>query len=194
MLRLCLLLLTAAWAVPRAEESQGVVSNSCHFGTYALDFRLLPELCEVGSCPAALDTDIVVGPSTLRAPGGILDLGPLTGDFFNLGVTVPTEGYTDSAAFHLKRLYALKLKRGGHALFAETRGFVGGCLHYNFGWRVNEYGPTFDPDVSALRPHAGKVPAAGTWGRVDAARPSHSADGRRLKPDRPGVLPFYPRQ
>lgn len=150
-----------------AAESAGVVLNHCAAGPIVFAFSALPESCSVDwtapRCPQSGPGDVTLAFGVLKAPGGIMDLGPLEEFDMAHEMAVPSAGYMDSVPFRPRHLYAMKVGEKGFALFAEVRNFIGGCLHQEFRWRYNDSGNHFSHGPVGVRPESG--PRAGIAAR-----------------------------
>lgn len=154
------LLLASLAALPStrtllAAESGGVVINYCTSGPFHFDFSALPDSCSIDMagprCPQSQPGDLTFSFGALKAPGGILDLGPLDDSGLVGEYALPSAGYADSVPFQPRRLYAMKVDEQGYALFTEVNGFIGGCLHQEFRWRYNDAGNRFSRIPVAVR-------------------------------------------
>lgn len=176
-----------------AAESAGVAVNYCSTGPFHFTFSALPDSCSFDMaglrCPQSQPGDLTMSDWVLKAPGGVVDFGPLDDSGLAKEYDLPTAGYQDSALFQPRRLYAMKVSERGYALFSEVRGFIGGCLHQEFRWRYNDAGNRFTQVPVGLRrerkirlessgdeSRAAGVAAAPTERRVSDAR------GRKLEP------------
>ena len=195
------LALLAAAPLALAAESGGKALNACSPGPFNFTFSALPDSCSLDgpapSCPQSGPADLSYARGFLMAPGGIMDYGRLEDFALDQEIAVPSAGYEDSVPFRSRRLYALKVRERGYALFGEVRDFIGGCAHQEFRWRYNDSGNHFREGFPDRNPVGVRASGGGRCAPGEGVSPpdrGFDAKGRDFPepahPDRPARKRF----